>query len=266
VVGSSTRYLKSLALELNSQARRVRDLIGSRHWLTDGAHKEYLLAEIIRRHAPAGYGVARGFVVSSVHADLCSREQDILVIDTTQEAPVFNQGGVVIAFPGSVRAAVSVKTNLGSEEVADSIATLRSVTDVVIGSSSDAARVWCGAFFFDPSDAVSADPSKVYGYIAKAVQDLNGGRSHRLPDPCPDLLATAEDLLFRQYREDEQTGKVVGFRCGGLASAIFLARLLDHLATERGAHRAEFADFASVPAVEPLDKSDHTFSLLTERS
>jgi hypothetical protein len=266
VVGSGVGYLRSLALELSSQARRVRDLIGARHWLTDGAHKEYLLAEIIRRHAPGSCLVARGFVISPLRSDLCSREQDILVVDSSQEAPVFNQGGVVIAFPGSIRAAISVKTTLGSEELTDAIATLRSVRDVVVQSDVPVARLWCGAFFFDPCDAVAANPEKVYGYAERAIQGLNGNGSQHEVDVGPDLLATAENLLFRQYREDDHTGKMVGFSCGGLASAVFLARLLDHLATERGADRSDFADFASVPTVASLANSQHTFSLLAKRS
>ena len=82
------RYLRSLADELSAQSLRVRDLIGDRHWLTDGTHKEFLLAEIIRRHVPGAHIVARGFIISPFGTDACSRELDILIVDTSSEAPV----------------------------------------------------------------------------------------------------------------------------------------------------------------------------------
>ena len=80
------RYLRSLADELRAQSQRVRDLIGDAHWLTDGFHKEFLLAEIIRRHLPGSHIAGRGFVVSPSHLEVRSREQDILVVDTSCEA------------------------------------------------------------------------------------------------------------------------------------------------------------------------------------
>ena len=38
---------------------------------------------------------ARGFVIDPNDEGVCSREQDILIVDTTAEGPVFHQGGVV---------------------------------------------------------------------------------------------------------------------------------------------------------------------------
>jgi hypothetical protein len=70
---------------------------------------------------------SRGFVISATETDRRSREQDILVVDATQEAPIFNQGGVIIVFPRFVRAAVSVKTTMNSVTVEDSVAGLNSV-------------------------------------------------------------------------------------------------------------------------------------------
>jgi hypothetical protein len=61
--GDSTRYLRSLAAAAMSQSHQVRDLIGDRHWLSDGRHKEALLSAIVSRHAPAGTIVCAGFVL-----------------------------------------------------------------------------------------------------------------------------------------------------------------------------------------------------------
>src|SRR5947208_4098809 len=107
---SQTEYFASLSQELASQARRVRQLIGSAHWGHDGRHKELLLMELIRRHCPSTALVSTGFVVSPGNMEMRSSEQDILVVDTSREAPLFNQGALVIAFAHTILAAISVKT------------------------------------------------------------------------------------------------------------------------------------------------------------
>jgi hypothetical protein len=152
------RYLTSLASELHSQATRVRDLIGSSHWLSDGHHKEYLLRALVERHMPSGMIAARGFAVSSQDDDLRSTEQDILIVDVTQEAPLFYQGGLVIAFPRTVKAAISVKTTLDSGTVADSVVGLNILRNVC-KDETEPTTVWCGAYFFEVDDAARKNES-----------------------------------------------------------------------------------------------------------
>lgn len=139
------RYLNSLSNELAAQSQRVRDLIGDSHWLVDGHHKEYLLIELLSRHLPTRYIASRGFVISPADPNKRSLEQDILIVDQNIEAPLFNQGGVVIAFPNAVRAAVSVKSTLGKKEVEDSVIGLNSVRALCKQPES----VWTGAYFFE---------------------------------------------------------------------------------------------------------------------
>ena len=261
------RYLRSLADELGAQSQRVRDLIGDRHWLTDGTHKEFLLAEIIRRHVPGSHIVAKGFIISPVKPSVCSREQDILVVDTSSEAPVFWQGGIVITFPSAVRSVISVKTTLGKDELLDAAATLASARDVALNTGTDTARIWTGAYFFEPSRAVQEKPATVYGYLEEAIrsQCMNGGDLVET-SAGPDLVATAAHLAFRIYRHDAESAKIVGFDCAGLASAAFLAHVLDHLAAQRGRGRSDFADFADAPSIQPLSTPEHAFVLSGQRT
>src|SRR5262249_6536833 len=142
------RYLASLAGELHSQATRVRDLIGTSHWLSDGHHKEYLLRGLLERHLPGQMIAARGFAVSSQDENLRSTEQDILIVDVSHEAPLFYQGGLVIAFPRTVKAAVSVKTTLDSSTVPDSVAGLNVLRNVC-KDETEPRSIWCGAYFFE---------------------------------------------------------------------------------------------------------------------
>jgi hypothetical protein len=194
------RYLLSLADELHLQSTRVRDLIGDAHWYYDGHHKEYLLVDLLRRHLPSGMLASRGFVISATDPEHRSREQDVLVVDVSQEAPIFNQGGVIIVFPRFVRAAISVKTTMDSGTVADSVAGLNSVRDVAAGIV-DPRLLWCGAYFFEVDEPVARNPSLSYGHIARAVQD-NPVRPPVPPPthPCPmgpDLYCSARDLAYK---------------------------------------------------------------------
>ena len=77
--------------------------------------------------------------------------------------------------------------------------------------------------------------------------------------PCPvgpDLHCSAQELAFKLehgYASDPQTvvpPRLLGYRCGGLATAIFLGELLDHVATTRGAIEADFNAFADSAATE----------------
>lgn len=57
-----TEYHKSISQELNLVKDRVRNIIGSSHWQSDGEHKEAVLRRILRTHLPESLHVARGFV------------------------------------------------------------------------------------------------------------------------------------------------------------------------------------------------------------
>jgi hypothetical protein len=256
------RYLLSLADELHLQSTRVRDLIGDAHWYSDGHHKEFLLLELLRRHLPSGMVASRGFVISATDTDHRSREQDVLVVDVTQEAPVFSQGGVIIVFPRFVRAAVSVKTTMDSATVADSVSGLNSVRDVAAGAA-DPRLLWCGAYYFEADAEVMNNPLLPYGHIARAME-RNPVREPVPPaaHPCPvgpDLHCSAKELAYKlrhAYTSDEGAvagARLLGYLCNGLGTALFLGELLDHLAATRDAADSDFSYFADGGGLVPLE-------------
>jgi hypothetical protein len=256
-----SRYLVSLADEVHSQATRVRDLIGNAHWLSDGHHKEYLLKGLLDRHLPGQMMASRGFVVSSRDDNLRSTEQDILVVDVSQEAPLFNQGGLVVAFPRTVRAAISVKTTMDRESAKDSVRGLN-VLRTVCKDEVDPRAVWCGAYFFEVDDAVQKDPALVARYVQAAaarrpVRPPLQRCEH--PHPAfPDMLCSARLLAYRidhgHAIDDQATSprQITGYDCGTLATAFFLASLLDHLARSRGLTDSDFGRFVDVAESQPV--------------
>jgi hypothetical protein len=258
--GGTARYLSSLASELRSQSNRVRDLIGGRHWLSDGHHKEELLRAVLRRHSPTAVEWRRGFVLCPTDADSCSTEQDILAADLTQEAPIFAQGDLIIAFPRGILAAISVKTTLTSQTLSSAVIGLNSVRNVAHAAAIDASRIWCGAYFYERSPGICV--AREYEWITEAVR-----RSPVQPPVLnqltssprgPDLIAVAEDALFRiDYGlRDGSAFRVRGFGCDGLATAMFLVNVLDHIAHLRGRPQADLTLFAEECVVTRPDPPD----------
>ncbi len=261
VMPNWSRYLTSIARELDSQATRVRDLIGDSHWLSDGHHKEYLLRGLLQRHLPGQMIAARGFAVSSQDDNRRSTEQDILIVDVSQEAPLFYQGGLVITFPRTVKAAISVKTTLDSATVSESVAGLNALRNVC-KDETEPRSIWCGAYFFDVDPTPAGHPALVAGYLRKGVTNMPALRPitpREHPHPIgPDMLCSAKSLAFRiehGHATSEATTappRFVGYQCGELATALFIAGLLDHLASCRGSTDSDFGRFADLAEFAPV--------------
>jgi len=191
-----------------------------------------------------------------------STEQDILIVNCLREAPVFSQSGVIIAFPRSVIAAVSVKTTMDSETVKDSIAGLCTVRNMAT-DHAEPRSLWCGAYYFNEGPIVVRNPHLVFEYVRKGMAEapvklpvIPG--DHPVP-MGPDLHCSAKELVFKLdhgYQDGDKTKKapsVAGYQCNGLATAFFLGDLLDHVATQRGLTDADFSLFAEGELVEPLE-------------
>jgi hypothetical protein len=256
---NTQRYLLSLGEEIKSQSTRIRDLIGDRHWLTDGHQKEYVLREALSRHVPASTIVSRGFVVHPTKAEHCSNEQDILIVDTHAEAPVFNQGGVIVVFPRSVLAAISVKTRLTKQTLIESIRGLGSVRRVAKASGTDPNAIWCGSYCFE--EAVGGKEKLIENHVHEAIGECEAlspllGKDLRCPSG-PNVIATSGRLFFRidHGAPDDKTQMVTqhvrGYDCNGLATAEFLADLLDHIASRRGLTESQFLDFSESQMIMP---------------
>src|ERR1700687_3539645 len=171
-IANRTAFLHSLGQELQCQSRRIRDLIGDAHWLTDGHHKEYLLRGLLRRNLPTTFVLERGFTVSTIDSQSCSKEQDILILECSRDAPLFNEGGVVVTFPGLLLGAISVKTTMSASTISNSIEGLNSVRSIATSSGIDPRTVWCAAFFYEVEAALEQDPSRIGRILSKAMNDF----------------------------------------------------------------------------------------------
>jgi hypothetical protein len=265
VQANRLKYLKSIADELEAQATRVRDLIGDVHWLSDGHHKESVFLSVLRRHLPSGMIASRGFVIDSHDQSTCSSEQDILILDTCCEAPVLNQGNLLIAFPRQVVACISVKTRWLKKEVADSIHGLSSVRAV---TKRDPRRneIWYGAYFYAGFTGKTVNTSLIYDHIIDGVAAADGMGLIDIANPvCPDLFACSglyacKFTLLEKGEGNKSIQYLSGFHCDGWATALFIGHLLDHAAIRRGETESQFlSSMDSIPST-PFEEARRTLS------
>ena len=259
---SKTGYFTSLSQELQSQSQRVRQLIGSAHWGHDGRHKELLLMELIRRHCPASVLVSTGFVISPNNLETRSAEQDVIIVDTSKEAPLFNQGGLAIAFAHTLLAAVSVKTTMEPGSLKQTVDGLQTVREVVRDAGLKAEQVWCGGFFFEIGTSWSKNPALIYNNVKHHILE-NPARPPVVDDGQPNIVGpnciadSGEVALIFDYErfDDKNTAKARGYSCSGVATAIFMSSLLQHIAFSFGATHLPFADLVDSLGVAKLTPS-----------
>lgn len=233
-------YIISLQQELLSQAARVRNLIDDAHWLSDGHHKEYLLISLLNRHLPSGMIASRGFVVCPDQPHIRSTEQDVMILDTTHESPIFNQGNIAITFPRSVRALVSVKSTMGQEEICDSVLGLTSAI-AVCRPHLPLDRLFCGAYFFRPGFKTS---STAIDHFYKAVSKIPENLFPTGHESTSFSFADSTGLFLSAKVNMENMSSIhfQAFSLENAATGIFIASLLDHLAIQRGSRSSEILE------------------------
>ncbi len=251
------RFLDSFSAELLSQANRVRDLIGDAHWLSDGRHKEELLRVFLRNHLPDNILVASGFVLLPTEENICSREQDILLVDTNLGMPIFRSGDIIVTPPHCVIAALSVKSTYDTQKCTDSVETLNSVRNIIARTPLRASNLFCAAIFFDlPSSAQAS----IHESLVKLLIDHPAigpvvSRAEHGPTPIgPDLILSLNSLGFtiRFYQSGEgKTLNIMGHNYSGYSAASLLHHINQHLMDLGRISRANPSILDSVP-VEPL--------------
>jgi hypothetical protein len=264
---SEAEYFASLSGELDSQAQRVRQLIGGAHWGHDGRHKELLLAELIRRYCPSSVLVSTGFVISPNNLEIRSSEQDILIVDASREAPLFHQGQLVVAFAHTVVAAVSVKTTMESASLKETIDGLQTVRRVVRDAGLKAEQTWCGGFFYRVQESWSKNSQLIYNNVKRCILKnpapapiLHDDKPHIIGPNC--ISDSSELALIFDYERigNKNTARLRGYSCPGVATAIFLSAILEHIAINFGATHSPFTDLVANLGLPNLSPS--TFGIV----
>ena len=138
----NSKYLESWSEELMARANRVRDLIGDRHWLTDGQHKEAIVREFLRRYLPCCLVIGSGFI-KPLNGDLCSTEIDILVSNPTIHPAYFNEGGIQILPPSSVASYIEMKSSFSASNLGLALNALSATQESLGENAKDVWRCIC---------------------------------------------------------------------------------------------------------------------------
>lgn len=216
-------YLESWAEELQSRASRVRQLIGSKHWLSDGFQKESILRAFFRRHLPEKFAVARGFV-TPLAGDAVSPEVDILIANANHGMFWLNEADLLIVPPASVAAHIHVKTTLVLGELKNAIKGLDRTATICHDTGAEFVP-WSGVFFF-ASDEES--PNRRGELIMRSLT-----ASAKTGQSLPNCISVLDGpLVLTRPKDDSGASKVSIVRIydlGKLAPAAFLVDLYVHL-------------------------------------
>ena len=264
------QYFRSLADELIVQANRVRSLIGERHWVSDGHHKEYLLVSLLQRYLPDGTLIARGFVADLNDAGLCSHEQDILIVDTTFQAPLFYQGDLIIADPSTVLATISVKSTLTAQTIKQTVENQNSVRKVLCRSGRARYPHFSAGYFFTTDAGFEQAPERVYRAFQRACE------AHLCPRPVlekparnpagPELICSGKHWAYTACatncsEEEKSQIEVRGYNCDGLAASVLISGVVEHIAECRGLRTVELPSLIEHPAIKPIATARHAFAV-----
>ena len=226
-------YLKSWSNELSSQALRIRQLIGDKHWPSDGRHKELILAAFLTRYLPTYLILGTGFITSQSVDDSCSREIDIIITDPSIEPAWLHESGIIITPPAPVLAQIQVKSEYSAKTLAE----------ILEGFASSASMFsmdtcWFGGFFYNFEDKTIESLTETLK--TKLTTLLTGKSPLFLRTPICIGCLSGVFFLIEAKNDDAKKVRVYSlrtFKLESLAPAVFFAHLLQHVAKSQGQTR-----------------------------
>lgn len=221
---SDIAYLESWSEELTARANRVRQLIGDRHWLTDGHHKEVIVREFLVRYLPSFLEIGSGFIKSR-DGSCCSPEIDILISDWSKHPAYFNEGGIQIIPPSSAVAYIEMKSNFSSSSLSNAI---QGISNSQL--SLDGADIWrCICFAsVEPDHTSFADT--LCNVIRRFIDDLGIDTTSKVIQRLPTCISSFESyVVFIRENQDNNSIVLKFFDFGKLSSPIIFSDLFEYV-------------------------------------
>jgi len=220
-------YFSTWSDEIASRADRVRHLIGSRHWLSDGTHKEFLIRDFLLRYLPSNLLVGRGFVRATTSEDV-TPEIDVLIIDPARHVPLFNEGGLLIAAPSATISTIEVKSTYRKAVLKEAMQNVFRVRSVTAGTGRGG--VW-SAIMFAGCDAEVSVRAIVDDVVAVLEASGTWEKSPLIALSSNDRLIPAVVCVLDRFclllNSDSLEGSVNvrGFDAGRASAALAFAQL-----------------------------------------
>ena len=208
------KYIESWSRELDSRADRVRNLIGDAHWLSDGHHKEAIIRELVLRYVTPNLSVGHGFIKTSTAV---SKEQDILIFDSLENPPYFNEGGLQIIDASSVVATIEVKSAFDStilRKALDNVATCKAT------SKGFQQVFWTSICFATPERNAESIAKTVHEQVKECLRRSGG-------DSLPNLIGSFSNFTCLISTGDETRLRV--FDTKKMSFAILLTDMMQFI-------------------------------------
>lgn len=242
-LGTTVDFVRSWSLELDAAANRVRQLIGSRHWLSDGKHKEAILKNFLKKYINNKMIVSSGFIVPCL-SGTPSGEIDILIVSPDMGLPWLSESEIVITPPENVIAHMHVKSSYSKQNLLDVFrsaeAAWRAITKDGL-SPEVGEKIWSSAFFF------SSDSDNLCSDVERHIKELLA--LSRCKGSELKAIYVFPDLVVNIKKSDNSSVSVNIKKAERLAVAAFLIQF-----------------YESMPGVLTTDLGDFLYSQSTDYS
>ena len=209
-----------------ARANRVRQLIGDRHWLTDGHHKEAIVRELLIRYVPASLNVGSGFIKSRDGAS-CSPEIDILISDSSTHPPYFNEGGIQITPPSSAVAVIEMKSTFDASSLSGALNAIQGTQSVLEDSASN---VWRCIFFAVVEREFDSFIKTVLSKISDALGEIDSADAKKAALRLPTCIASFEKFVMFARADIEDNSLVLNFfDFGSVSASVAFSDLFEHI-------------------------------------
>jgi hypothetical protein len=223
-------YHQTICQELKSSERRIRDLIGSSHWLTDGEHKESILRKVISDFAPETYKIGTGFVCyPGVANDNQNNSGQLDILITSKANPtLYKSGELHFVTPNCANAIIEVKTEItNGEKLRVTLTKLSNDIKSIRNNSENSPSCWAGLFIYNTGRLTDRK-------VLEMLQSVTNGD----PMGVINCVAIGRSKFVRFWEHGHSTSNLGqdpiwhSYNLKTLSHAYFISNLISHLSPD----------------------------------
>lgn len=209
---------------------KIRNLIGNKHWQTDGEHKEEILRKVLRTHLPETVRVGKGFVcfpslIMNFKSKKSTSSHQIDILITSKDSPtLYKERDLVLVTADAVKAIIEVKTKLKKDESSSGIETvLTKLADdiqMIRQGISEDKKCFAGLFVYE-KDAIN------HSTILEKVQAASKENKER----AINFISLGNKIFVRYWHYDDFQEKCCwrSYEINNLAPTYFINNIVFEL-------------------------------------